>query len=145
MLFGPPLIIFIISPQPWGGFRVSKHHYAIELAKLGHEVYFIEPPTRTGNPGSIKLTPTAVPRITTLSYRPWFPYGLKFHCRPLFDWLMRRQAHKIVAAIGKKPDIVGILTAPISLRIFEHSARPLTSFTWWIQLPGAVISMQILF
>ena len=35
--------VLLISPQHWGTMRVTKHHYAIELAKLGHEVFFLEP------------------------------------------------------------------------------------------------------
>ena len=35
--------VLLISPQHWGTMRVTKHHYAIELTKLGHEVLFLEP------------------------------------------------------------------------------------------------------
>lgn len=37
--------ILIISPEPWGGNFVSKHHYAVELAKRGHDVLFYGPPS----------------------------------------------------------------------------------------------------
>jgi hypothetical protein len=37
--------VLIISPEPWGGNFVSKHHYAIAMAKLGHEVFFLNPPS----------------------------------------------------------------------------------------------------
>jgi hypothetical protein len=36
--------ILIISPDSWGFLPVSKHHYAIELAKTNH-VYFLNPPS----------------------------------------------------------------------------------------------------
>jgi len=36
--------ILIISPEPWEGHFVSKHHYAIELALRGHDVLFFGPP-----------------------------------------------------------------------------------------------------
>ena len=36
--------ILIISPEPWNGHFVSKHHYAINLAKSGAKVYFLDPP-----------------------------------------------------------------------------------------------------
>src|SRR5450755_3125876 len=36
--------ILIISPQAWGQMYISKHHYAITLAKLGNTVYFLNPP-----------------------------------------------------------------------------------------------------
>ncbi|MGH1335041.1 MAG: glycosyltransferase [Aureispira sp.] len=37
--------IFITSNEPWGKVWFSKQHYANELAKLGHEVYFLNAPT----------------------------------------------------------------------------------------------------
>ena len=36
--------ILIISPQAWGIMFLSKHHYAIELARRGNRVYFLNPP-----------------------------------------------------------------------------------------------------
>ena len=34
----------LISPEGWGDNMLSKHHYATELANLGHNVYFLNPP-----------------------------------------------------------------------------------------------------
>lgn len=106
ILFGDSLRILVISPQPWAGFKVSKHHYAIELARLGHRVWFLEPPLARGRPGSITVEPTGSDGIMRVSYVPWFPLQLKFHARAMFDVLMRRQARPIVTAIGGPPDIV---------------------------------------
>ncbi len=36
--------IIITSNEPWGDVWFSKHYYAIELAKLGHKVYFLNSP-----------------------------------------------------------------------------------------------------
>jgi len=36
--------ILIISPEPWDGHFVSKHHYAVTLAETGSHVYFLNPP-----------------------------------------------------------------------------------------------------
>jgi glycosyltransferase involved in cell wall biosynthesis len=36
--------ILIISPESWGKSMLSKHHYAVELAKMGNEVHFLLPP-----------------------------------------------------------------------------------------------------
>ena len=36
--------ILIISPQFWGKMLISKHHYAVELANRGNEVFFLNPP-----------------------------------------------------------------------------------------------------
>jgi glycosyltransferase involved in cell wall biosynthesis len=40
--------ILIISPEQWHGNFVSKHHYATEVARLGHDVLFYGPPTKSG-------------------------------------------------------------------------------------------------
>ncbi|WP_044212792.1 hypothetical protein [Flammeovirga sp. OC4] len=38
--------IFVISNEPWGDLWFSKQHYANELSKLGHSVYFVNAPKR---------------------------------------------------------------------------------------------------
>jgi len=38
--------ILVVSNEPWGKVWFSKHHYASELSRLGHQVYFINPPTK---------------------------------------------------------------------------------------------------
>lgn len=40
--------VLVISPEPWGGHSVSKHHYALELARRGHDVLFYGPPSPSG-------------------------------------------------------------------------------------------------
>lgn len=51
-----PSSILIISPESWGFLFVSKHHYALELAKNGHHVYFLNPPSNTIDDISIETT-----------------------------------------------------------------------------------------
>ena len=36
--------ILLISPEPWDHISVSKHHYAVYLAKQGNRVFFLNPP-----------------------------------------------------------------------------------------------------
>ena len=40
-----PHTIFLTSNEPWGDVWFSKQHYANELAKMGHQVYFLNAPT----------------------------------------------------------------------------------------------------
>ncbi|MEJ7760038.1 MAG: hypothetical protein WKF55_10675 [Gemmatimonadaceae bacterium] len=40
--------ILMISPQAWNGLKLSKHHYAVELANSGSEVFFLNPPSQSG-------------------------------------------------------------------------------------------------
>jgi hypothetical protein len=98
--------IYLISPQQWDGIKVSKHHYAQELAGMGHTVYFIEPPDVSLPRGAISVSDTDVQRVRTVRYAPWFPYKVKFHARAIFDLAMRRQARLLAHAINWPPDLV---------------------------------------
>jgi hypothetical protein len=108
MLFGSPKTILLISPQPWDGLKVSKHHYAEALADLGHRVYFVEPPSAKLALGGIQLRPADVFGVQVVTYGAWFPCRvlLKFKVRGLFNLLMRWQAHLILSAIRCVPDLV---------------------------------------
>jgi len=106
LFFGPPRRVLMISPQPWDGLKVSKHHYATELAALGHKVHFLEPPNGRGRPGVISIEETDAPGIERVSHTPLVPYELKFHARSVFDWAMRLQARRIAAQLGGRPDVV---------------------------------------
>ncbi len=48
--------ILLISPESWGKSFVSKHHYAVELAKKGNIVYFLNPPSDTNQSLKLKRT-----------------------------------------------------------------------------------------
>ncbi len=98
-------LAFLISPQPWAGFHVSKHHYAVALAERGWRVVFVDPPSELGAPGVVQMNPTDVPGVTSLRYQTFFPYKLKFRSRWMFDVLMRSQARRLVAAAGR-PDLI---------------------------------------
>ena len=84
--------ILLISPQRWDGFQVSKHHYAIELAKLGNEVYFVDPPNNSGKAVDV-VSCEEDERLKVVRYGPWFPYVIKFRAR----WLFRVDAEKEMA------------------------------------------------
>ena len=101
----PQPLAYVISPQPWAGFQVSKHHYAIALAHRGWRVVFIDPPVNLGQPGRIEITPTEIPSVRSLRYQTFFPHKVKFHLRWLFDRLMHFQSRRLVAAAGR-PDLV---------------------------------------
>ena len=101
--------ILIVSPQSWGKMFVSKHHYAIELAKKGATVYFLNPPDQENllPKGAISITPSGVQKdLFLIEHRLSFPYNIKFHFIPLFHLLMRSHVKKIVKKIGRPIDIV---------------------------------------
>lgn len=98
--------ILIISPQPFEGLYVSKQHYAIELAKRGNLIYFLEPPVTKGKSFIKQETLPKFPSITVISYKPFFNVNMRFHFRFLFNRLMRVQVKKILRKIGGDIDVV---------------------------------------
>lgn len=42
-------VLLLISPESWDGHAVSKHHYAVELARRKHRVLFYGPPEHGGS------------------------------------------------------------------------------------------------
>ncbi len=100
--------ILILSPQAWGQMFISKHHYAVELARRGNKVFYLNPPGEAHvdqKPVSVTSLPFA-PGLYLVTHRLYFPYNLKFHAQKLFHWLMKRQIRKIRKAIGSTIDIV---------------------------------------
>ncbi|HLI94306.1 MAG TPA: hypothetical protein VKU83_11870, partial [Puia sp.] len=101
--------ILVISPQSWGKMSLSKHHYAIELAKRGNRVYFLNPPGKRQDrkKGAVTIVPAeATPGLWLIEHRLWFPYSLKFHALPLFHALMRFHVARIMRQIGRPVDLV---------------------------------------
>jgi len=100
--------VYLISYEEWGDMLMSKHHYAIELTRAGNTVYFINHPDlrKRERRGSVKVEPTRYERLFCVKNRLWTPYFIKYKYPGLFRWLSRFHIHRIVKAIGKKPDIV---------------------------------------
>ena len=98
--------ILLISPQPWDHIHISKHNYAIELARRGNTVYFLEPPDAESLVG-VRVDPVAeYEGVYTVRYRPRFPFVLRFHARPLFNLLMQGQIRTILKSIPRRIDVV---------------------------------------
>jgi len=116
--------ILLISPQSWDKVKVSKHHYALTLAGMGNDVYFLNPPL-SGKGASFEKKPGAEPGITVVSYRPALPTKLRFRFRKLFDLLMRREVKRLVRRIGVHFDIVWSFEPNLytDLRTFGASCR----------------------
>ncbi|MDE3250401.1 MAG: hypothetical protein KGO82_17195 [Bacteroidota bacterium] len=99
--------ILILSPQCWGKMLISKHHYAISLAKRGNQVYFLNPPNDPLPSGrKVQVKPSGLhENLLIIDQALYFPYNLKFHALPVFHYLMKRQIKKILQAIGRPVDI----------------------------------------
>lgn len=105
-------IILILSPQSWGNMLLSKHHYAIELAKRGNEVYFLNPPDNAywdlksrKNRITIHSSPLHA-NLFLIDQKLFFPYNLKFHSRRLYNILIKKQIRDILQVIEPPVDII---------------------------------------
>lgn len=108
--------ILILSPQPWGTMHISKHHYAIELAKRGNEVFFL-------NPGEIGVS-TSVSNekgVFVISHRTPIFYKLKFHWNWAYHFLRAHTTRALLTKLKFKPNIVWSfdLGGDYSLRYFN--------------------------
>ncbi|HTC00688.1 MAG TPA: hypothetical protein VK705_08400 [Ferruginibacter sp.] len=100
--------ILIISQQDWGGMFISKHHYAIELSKLGNKVYFINSPDQKNKLklGQIVIEETKYEGLFTVSHRFFFPYFIRFKSAFFFDKLVTIHLNNIIKKIDQPIDMV---------------------------------------
>jgi hypothetical protein len=119
--------ILILSQQDWGEMFISKHHYAVELAKAGNTVYYMNGPEQAGKmaKGEISISETKHANLFLVKHRLPFPYILKFRARGLYDYLLKFHIRKAMATIGKKIDLIWSfdLSDTIPLRLFPTDAR----------------------
>jgi hypothetical protein len=98
--------ILVVSPQKWGAMRVSKHHYAVELAGRSNRVFFLNPP----DPGlKVWFSLEGHPDIANLflvSHKPLVPPFLRFHARWLFDLLGSIQTRVLSGRIHPRLDVL---------------------------------------
>lgn len=106
MYLNVPRTIYLISPQPWEGFKVSKHHYARALAEMGHKVFFIESAVTTWGWGRVEIADTELSNIKTVRYAGYLFRWLRFRVRSLYDAFGPFKVRQLIRAIGAHPDIV---------------------------------------
>lgn len=91
---------------------LAKHHYALELAKAGNKVYFLNPPDNINwsvkTPGKrIRVRASGInPDLFLIDQELYFPFSLKFHARPVYDFLVKKQIRGILKVIGVPVNIV---------------------------------------
>lgn len=98
-------IILVVSPQPWSNMYVSKHHYAIELSKRNNTVYFLSTSSQQNKNLQIEQLPT-YPNIYIIHREKFIGELLRFHYRPLYKLLLKRNLQRIVKKINTPFDVV---------------------------------------
>lgn len=127
--------------------KVSKHHYALELAAQNCRVYFIEPPQVSNK--SVEVKPCADhPLISIVSYKPVFR-GKRFLPAFIYSCLLKQQVKVLLKKINAEPDVVWSFQGYLfqNLRWFK---APVNLFFaadqfYYSELPAEVFSADISF
>ncbi len=140
-MFDTKMKVLLISPQHWGTMRVTKHHYAVELAKLGHEVYFLEPTEASWkwNSSTFELSPSDAQGVTLVLQKINVPYNLKFHAKGVFDWFIKKHIQKLEKQLGPFGLVWSFdLTNALPLKYFSKTSKKIFFAADWPQVPDAV-------
>jgi glycosyltransferase involved in cell wall biosynthesis len=126
--------VLIISPQHWGTMRVTKHHYTIELAKLGHEVFFLEPTEVNWKwkKSGFELSDCDAEGVILARQSINIPYNLKFHAKNLFDWFIKRHIQKLETDLGPFDLVWSFdLTNAMPLKCFSNESKKIFFAADW--------------
>ena len=107
--------ILLVSPEAWGQNFVSKHHYAVTLAKQGNTVYFLDPPS-----SSYELQSTQYDNLYTINYPP-FLKGLRYLPEVLQRKAIRQRYEKLQQLAQCTFDIVWSFDNSV---FYDFSALP---------------------
>lgn len=105
--------IYIVSPEPWGVSRLSKHHYAEELSKKNH-VFFIQCSEKD------HLT-TIHDKLIVVDYKPM--KGLRRLPQRLRDTMLRRSWNSIHSRTKVQPDLVWSFDNSMLFNLAESGAK----------------------
>jgi len=123
-------VIFIFSPEKWSGMRLSKHHYATELAELGNKVFFLEPAVIKGD--KISITEICKDHLWVVSY-PLLARGKDKIPSFIYKWLVKKEMKRLQKKIKMKPDVVWCFgyARLNQAQFFKHSLRILHPADFW--------------
>lgn len=100
------LNILVISPNEWGTMRVSKHHYAVQLAERGNRVFFLNPPDPSATERISIEEVNDVPGLATITYRPFVPFAIRFRSRAVFNRIAHAHVRWLLGRLGVRFDVV---------------------------------------
>lgn len=99
-----PKRILLISPESWSHIFVSKHHYAVELARRGHYVYFLNPPDPL-HYKQLHMAESGIERLRVVNY-PGQLKGIRLLPVFLRRGLNRRFLRQLETLAGARMDVV---------------------------------------
>jgi glycosyl transferase family 1 len=96
--------VLLISPEYWQGHFVSKHHYALTLAKSGFSVFFLNPPVDELQKVEVRAVAESTNVFEVSS--PPVARALRFYPRWLRNWLESRWLKHLEQQTGVNIDVV---------------------------------------
>lgn len=93
--------VLLISPEPWEGVKLSKHHLAEALAAHGCHVHFLPPPDPSAK-GVELVQHTGMDHVR---YRHWLK-GVNRLPRVIHVWYYRRLIKRIEQLVGHRMDLI---------------------------------------
>lgn len=93
--------ILVISPEPWAGLHMSKHHLSQALAAMGNEVYFLDPPSDSVNGIEVE----AQDGVHVVRYKHWLR-GVNRMPKAIHMWYYRRLIQQVADRTGGPFDIL---------------------------------------
>lgn len=100
----PKKTILIVSPELWHAHAVSKHHYAITLARSGHLVFFLDPPDESLQ--EFVLVPVDGHPNLTVVRGPKVAAGLSFYPPFLRRWRETSWLARLEKTTGCHIDVI---------------------------------------
>lgn len=95
--------IVILSPQPWDHIYISKHHYAIALAKE-NTVWFITAPEKAAG-SSYEIEKTNFGSLNILRYKLWLPQIAKFKLQSIYKFFCALKLKHLLKTVVGPTDI----------------------------------------
>ena len=86
--------VLIISPNFWGNVHITKHHYSLELHKLGANIFYLNPPSRSL--GAFLKTTEIFKNFKVIDFQLHIPGRIKNY----FPWMYYHYMSLIVKRIS---------------------------------------------
>jgi len=96
--------VLIISPEPWRAHTVSKHHYAMMLARQGANVFFLDPPDESFD--DVRINRIDGHERLHVVQGPKIKSGLRFYPAFVRRWVERAWLKDLEKKIGVSLSVI---------------------------------------
>ncbi len=90
--------VLIISPNFWGDIHITKHHYSLEMHKLGANIFFLNPPSRSF--GGFLKTTEIFEKFKVIDFQLHIPGRIKNYLPKIYYYYMSFIVKRISALVN---------------------------------------------